>query len=342
MGNIIAWLLNAVRFGGPAAIGYFFNDAVTWIGKTFNTETTTTKDGQTRVKPWIIAAVFLAGGLAVYFLIKLLAGAMKGKRGKGLLMLALMAVAYAIDHNLADYLQSIGLVVHDNYQHATFLVILTTGAAAVTPANTTYLPKIFWYTAATQLTGVKITVQGDGVIFDSDANGLTHCGTNRLFGQVTNSYTFRISNGLITNKNVLWEFTNSAAQTPSVYIDSDETPPVAERLYLQLLRQVAQGPGGTDFSDFATFSAPSMAATDYANILYNDGTQQANVNRLDFQAFLQLTQNIVNTPIYLLDNYAMRIKKVNFQVTATQTCYIQRWIAPVPDGMISQAIIAKG
>jgi len=101
---------------------------------------------------------------------------------------------------------------------------LTTGAAAVTTFNTTYLPKWFSFTAATQLTGVKITVQGDGVVFDSDAAGLTSVGTNRQFGQITNTYLFTISNGFISGKNVIWEFTNSAAQTPVVYVSSDETP----------------------------------------------------------------------------------------------------------------------
>jgi hypothetical protein len=164
---------------------------------------------------------------------------------------------------------------------------------------------------------------------------------NRLYGQATNTFTFRLSNGLITNKNVLWEFTNSAAQTPIVYYDSDITPPNGERMYLQLLRQTALV-GGTDFTDFATLSFPSMAAADYCNILYEDGTQQSNVNRLDLQAFLQFTQNVVNTPLYQIDNFGMRVAKVNIQVAANQTAYVQRWVRPVSEGMISQSVIATG
>lgn len=336
MGNIIAWLVQAVRFGGPAAIGYFFNDAVSWLGKTFPSLSLTEPDGKggTRVKWYFVVGIFMVLGLIVYLILKMISG----KKKKGALLMLAIGVAYLVDRTLGEYLAVAGPEV----TMATFLVTLTTGATIVTPANTQFIPKFFFYTAATQLSGVKITVQGDGVIFDSDANGLTHCGLSRLQGQVTNTYFFRIANGLIAGKTVLWEFTNSAAQTPSVYYDSDQTPPKDQRLYLQLLRQVCQGPGGTDFTDFATLSFPSMAATDYANVLYNDGTQNANMNRLDLQALMQLTQNVVNTPIYQFDNYGMIFKKVNFQAVATQTAYVQRWIAPVADGMLGQAIISKG
>lgn len=324
MGPLIGWLLNAVRFAGPAAIGYFFNDLATMVGKLFPASVSTT-DSTGKAKPWFVILVMLIGGLIVFFLIKLLSG----KKGK---MFAIIG---------AGALVSLAFPGADGYVMATALVTLTTGAAVVTPANTTFVPRVFFYAAATQLTGVKITVQGDGVIFDSDANGLTHCGLNRIYGQVTNTYSFRIANGFIGNKNTLWEFTNSAAQTPVIYYDSDITPPMGERMYLQLLRQTALI-GGTDFVDFATLSFPTMAAADYCNILYDDGTQQSNVNRLDLQAFLQFTQNIVNTPLYQVDNYSRRIKKVNIQVAANQTAYMQRWVRPQSDGMISQAIIATG
>lgn len=219
---------------------------------------------------------------------------------------------------------------------AVALGTLTTGAAVVSTFNSTYVPKYFFYVAATQLTGVKITVQGDGVIFDSDTNGLTHCGTNRLFGQVTNGYYFRISNGFIKGKNVIWEFTNSAAQTPVVYVDSDETPPEGAAMYLQLLRQAVLANSGQNFEDFATLSFPSLGATDVVNMLFNDGTQQQ-FNRADIQAILQLTQNIVNTPIYLIDNFAGRAKMVNI-LGAAQTAYVQRWVAAQSGQMISQVI----
>lgn len=210
---------------------------------------------------------------------------------------------------------------------------LTTGAAAVTTFNTTYLPKWFSYTAATQLTGVKITVQGDGVVFDSDANGLTSVGTNRQFGQTTNTYLFTIANGFISGKNVIWEFTNSAAQTPTVYVSSDETP--GQPLYLQYLRQAVLANSGQNFSDFATLGFPSLAATDVINVLYNDGTQQQ-LNRVDLQYQLGYTQNILSP--YLIDNFAGRVKTVNIIAAAAQTAYVQRWVPAIGGGMINQSV----
>jgi len=210
---------------------------------------------------------------------------------------------------------------------------LTTGAAAVTTFNTTYLPKWFSYTAATQLTGVKITVQGDGVVFDSDANGLTSVGTNRQFGQTTNTYLFTIANGFVSGKNVIWEFTNSAAQTPTVYVSSDETP--GQPLYLQYLRQAVLANSGQNFSDFATLGFPSLAATDVINILYNDGTQQQ-LNRVDLQYQLSYTQNILSP--YLIDNFAGRVKTVNIIAASAQTAYVQRWVPAIGGGMINQSV----
>lgn len=220
---------------------------------------------------------------------------------------------------------------------AVALGTMTTGAAVVTTFNSTYLPKYFFYTAATQLTGVKITVQGDGVIFDSDAAGLNHCGVNRLFGQITNSYYFRLANGFVSGKNVIWEFTNSAAQTPVIYVDSDETPAPGQELYLQLLRQAVLANSGQNFVDFATLSLPSLAAGDVVNVLFNDGTQQQ-LNRSDIQALLQLTQNVVNTPIYTIDNFAQRVKMVNVIAGSAQTAYVQRWVPAVSGGMINQSV----
>lgn len=218
---------------------------------------------------------------------------------------------------------------------ATLLGTLTTGAGVVSTFNTTYVPKTFVYTAATQLTGVKITVQGDGVIFDSDANGLNHCGVSRVAGQVTNTYIFRLSNGFIPGKNVIWEFTNSAAQTPSVYVSSDEKP-AADPMYLQLLRQAILANSGQNFSDFATLSFPSIAATDVVNILYRDGVQQQ-LTRNDIQGNLSYVQNVVNTPVYTIDNYAQTIKLVNF-IGGAQTAYVQRWVAAISGGMINQSV----
>lgn len=217
---------------------------------------------------------------------------------------------------------------------AVALGTLTTGVGVVTTFNSTYVPKFLYYTAATQLTGVKITVQGDGVIFDSDAAGLNSAGVIRQFGQVANSFMITLSNGFIAGKNVIWEFTNSAAQTPVIYVSSDET--ATRPMYLQLLRQAVLANSGQNFTDFATLALPSLAATDIVNILYNDGTQQQ-FNRADIQSYLPFTQN-VNASLYTIDNFAGRIKMVNVLAGSAQTAYIQRWVSAAPGQMINQSV----
>jgi len=217
---------------------------------------------------------------------------------------------------------------------AVALGTLTSGAAVVTTFNSTYLPKYMTYVAATQLTGVKITAQGDGVIFDSDAVGLNHLGVIRLQGQATTQYVFTLANGFIQGKNIIWEFTNSAAQNPVIYVSSDETK-LQSPMYMQLLRQAVLANSGQTFTDFASISFPSIGATDQVNILYNDGTQQQ-LNRVDLTSQLCFTQNIVNN-IFTIDNFAMRIKSVNI-IGAAQTAYVQRWQPASGIGMISQVV----
>jgi len=214
------------------------------------------------------------------------------------------------------------------------LGVLTTGDTVVTTFNTTYIPKFVSYASATQLDGLKITVQGDGVIWDADTAGLNSAGVLRQFGQVSNTYTITLSNGLITGKNVIWEFTNGAAATPSIYVSSDET--AARPMYLQMLRQAVLANSGQNFTDFATLALPSLGANDVVNILFNDGTQQQ-FNRLELQAYLMFTQN-VNASLYTIDNFAGRIKTVNVLASAAQTAYVQRWVPAVGAGMVNQSV----
>lgn len=231
------------------------------------------------------------------------------------------------------YIDSLGAV-DSNYQFGVLLGVLTTGVSVVTTFNTTYLPKFLHYVSAVQLTSIKVTSQGDGVVFDSDANGLNSAGVLRQFGQVTNGYTITLTNGLITGKNIIWEFTNGAAATPSIYVSADETN--ARPMYLQLLRQAVLANSGQNFTDFATLALPSLASTDIVNILYKDGTQQQ-FNRAELQAYLTFTQN-VNGSLYTIDNFAGRIKMVNVLAGTAQTAYVQRWVPAINGGMVNQSV----
>lgn len=310
------FIINAFRLGATASIGYFVNDAVAFVNRLLpaNVQSKTVDSKTGRPAWWFIAVIFLLLGGVVFLVLKFVIP--KGKRGRMFLWI-LTPFVYAALFMLP--LSSDGMVL------ATALVTLTTGAGVVTSSNLAFLPERIEFVAATQLSGVKVTVQGDGVVFDSDANGLTHMGVNRVLGQLTNSYVLTLADGVFKNKNVLFEFTNSAAQTPTVYYDSDSSAPQGELpLFLQAMK-VPLLVGGNDFSDFATLSLPSLAATDSITVTYRDGTVQANMNRQDLQYRLGYTQLIVNTPIYQIDNLNKMIKNVTVVCGAAQTGYLQRW-----------------
>lgn len=315
-------VMRGAMWAFPALAGYFVNDIGDGLAKVLPKETgEKVRDEKGEFKWWYIASIFVALGAAVYFLF-----GKKGKRG-GMFAIIGGGVCFALDAYFGTSDASFG----------TALITLTTGVGVVSSINTPFLPERIAYAASTQLSAIKISVQGDGVIFDSDTNGLNHIGVSRIIGQVTNNFVISLANGLIKGKNTLFEFTNSAAQTPTVYYDSDSTPTNQgndQALFLQTMK-VAVLQGGSDYTDFATLSLPSLAATDSITILYNDGTVQANMNRADLQYRLGYLQTIVNTPVYMIDNFDQRIKSVTVIAGSAQTGYMQRFAPSVSRGVIS-------
>src|SRR4030042_3942145 len=94
---------------------------------------------------------------------------------------------------------------------------LTTGVGVQTVIKLNYLPQYIYYLAATQLTGLIVTVSGDGVICNLDATGLSAISGIRRYGAVATSYMIPLADGFIPNKVVEMVFTNSAAQTPDIF-----------------------------------------------------------------------------------------------------------------------------
>jgi len=74
---------------------------------------------------------------------------------------------------------------------------MTTGVGVVTTFNLTWVPQYIHFVAGTQITGLKVTVLGDGVIMDLDAAGLSVLYNIRQFGQVINGYTVPLALSLI-------------------------------------------------------------------------------------------------------------------------------------------------
>ncbi len=318
-GQVVRWFV-------MLAPGYFFNDIADVVSGWFKVE----KNSDGKYPVWFPLALIAGFALVIVFVVGKLFG--RGKKGLfGMVALFALGAQVVSRYYFGNDFEVIGMVL---------LATLTTGAAVVTTVNTTYVPKYLFYVAATQLTGLRVTVQGDGIICDLDAAGLNALRAQRLIGAVTNGTMIELCNGFIQGKNVIWEFTNSAAQTPQVFVGSQETQPDKEKLYLTSLRQAILANSGTDFADFAVLGLPALAAADVINALYRDGTQQQ-FNRADLQAMTQYTQTQVNTPDYSIDNFAMKVKKVNVVAAAAQTAYVQRWTRVAGLQMIEQQVNAQ-
>ena len=323
------FILSGFRWAIPALLGYFVNDIGDGAAKVLPDSG---KDFASK-NPKAYSAIILivVGAVAAFIMSKVF----KGKMGKMFGWAA--GAAWA-----ADLLTGGQILGGDGAVMATALVTLTTGVGIVTSVNLAFLPERLSWTASTQLSGVKITVQGDGVTCDLDANGLSQVGVNRLIGQVTNGYTLTLANSLFKAKNVLFEFTNSAAQTPVIYYDSDSTAsgsPGDQPLFLQSAKLPILV-GGNDVSNFATLSLPSLAATDTITITYRDGTTQSGITRNDLQYKLGFTQNVVNTPVYMIDNFSQTIKSVTIVAGSSQTAYMQRWAPSVQGASVAGQILA--
>ena len=194
---------------------------------------------------------------------------------------------------------------------------MTTGVGVVSTFNLTWVPQYINFVAATQITGLKVTVLGDGVIMDLDAAGLSVLYNTRQYGQVTNGYSIPLADGLIRGKNVEITATNSAAQTPILYGSSMQ----AGERYIQCLRQTALANSGVTLSKFAYLGIPAIAAADVLNITYVDGlTQKVEAAELPFMA------NVFQSgSLNIIDNIEMMIDEVQFTPAANRTIYVVRY-----------------
>ena len=194
---------------------------------------------------------------------------------------------------------------------------MTTGVGVVTTFNLTWVPQYIHFVAATQITGLKVTVLGDGVITDLDAAGLSALYNIRQYGQVANGYTIPLADGLIRGKNVEITVTNSAAQTPILYGVSQQ----AGSHYIQCLRQTALANSGVDIERFAYLAIPAVVAADVLNISYVDGLTQK-VEAAELPAAANLYQS---ASLNIIDNVEGMIDMVQFTPAANRTIYVVRY-----------------
>lgn len=191
---------------------------------------------------------------------------------------------------------------------------LTTGVGIVSTIDLQFVPEKLFYVAATQLTGLKLEVHGEGVISDLDAKGLSALGVHRIVGKVTNGYMIPLADGIIPGKNAKLTFINSAAQTPDIYALGNNTGTA----FIRCNKATVLLNNNTDFANFAALFLPDVANGDKLTILYEDTTSHI-WEKAELEAESGTFQS---TPSPLIDNLDFSIKKANILVAATQTIFV--------------------
>lgn len=194
---------------------------------------------------------------------------------------------------------------------------LTTGVGVVTSFDLPYTPEIVKYTAATQLTGFKCEVYGHGVTIDLDATGLTAVGRHRIVSVATNMYKIHLADGGLKNRPCKLTFTNSAAQTPDIFVTGNNEG----NILILAQKDTILLNSGKDFEKFAALFLPSLAAGDKVTTVYEDTWSQID-EREDLEGY---SLDFQYTSAYVVDNLAGAIKTVNVLAAATQTAYILRY-----------------
>ena len=192
---------------------------------------------------------------------------------------------------------------------------VTTGAAVASNFKLNYLPAYLYFIVATQLSSLKVTVAGDGVIVDLDADGINGVSGIRRLGAVANSYLIPLADGFIPNKVVDIDIINSAAQTPIIYGFALQTGLV----YITSTRQTVLASSGTTFKDFSHLSITSMGATDELNIGFVDGHVQK-FNSVELLGWVTLYSNEVDS--YVIDNIAGNINWVTLTPAANRVVVV--------------------
>lgn len=192
---------------------------------------------------------------------------------------------------------------------------LITASGVITTINLNYVPQYITYIAATQLLGIRVTVEGDGTIMDLDAAGLDAMSGIRRFGAVADSFLLPLSDGFIPNKVTQLQFTNSAAQTPKIFAFSL----IKGTMYMKTRQQLVLANSSIDVLDFAYLGIKSPVTADIYTVEFEDGQ----VQRFQFEEFLAwvtLYSNEIDS--YVVDNVEGNIRVVNVNPSTDRTVYI--------------------
>jgi hypothetical protein len=205
---------------------------------------------------------------------------------------------------------------------------LTTGAASVDNFKLNYVPAYLYYIAATQLTSIKVTVAGDGVILDAAAAGLNGLGVIGRYGAVANSYYIPIATGFLPDKVCEIQTTNSAAQTPDLYghaFQKSAKRNTPRGVYVQTVRQTVLANSSFVFRDFLQLCVDSPTTSDIYLVQFQDGHQEQ-MESTELLAWISLYGN--ETGSYVIPNSNARINFVRLVPSTDRTVYVTKYVRP--------------
>jgi hypothetical protein len=206
--------------------------------------------------------------------------------------------------------------------------VMNAGVDTVSTINLTYLPEFIVLPVTCKK--ILINVLGDGVVVDLDERGISSLGeleqfgingTRQLYPADGNPiFTLRLSDGIILNKNVTIEVTNSSAADADIFGFSTSKG----NLYVQNLRQTVFANSGTELKSFLNLSLVNGSITDDIQVTFSDGTTQK-MNISELPILLSFQQNVSNTSNdYILNNMGGSVSLVNYIPTAQTQIYIRR------------------
>lgn len=196
----------------------------------------------------------------------------------------------------------------------------TVGASTTAAFSFNFVPQFMEFITATSPSSFQINVNGDGMVFNLDTNGLLHCQGIRTYARTTNGFMFQLADGLLNNKNGSVTITTGvSACTVRVW-----SPNKKGSMYLTYNPAQALAGQTYNLSSFAYATFPNAATTDTFQVAYNDGSLD-NLTREEVNSYLNYFEN-TGTVKYSVDNIApARISQLAFTPTAAQAFYVMKY-----------------
>ena len=196
-------------------------------------------------------------------------------------------------------------------------------ASSTGTIETTYLPQFLKFTATTVPTALKVTVLGDGTIYDIDGPGVDNVNGWRMVGDLAaNEYRIQLANSQVLGKNVTITITNAVAAPLDIYGYGVKRLDRETSFYMQTVRATVLANSGQDFDDFAWLGMPAIGSSDELNITYQDGFVQK-MTDVELESLIQQTQGKAQRAV---DNFAQNVRKVSYIPTAQRTVYLTKYV----------------